>query len=77
MTRVTIDTATFMKLLGVREDAELYDEKGRLVGYFSPGPPRDAEGNAILPFSDEELEEMDKQKGGRPLKDILDDLSKL
>jgi hypothetical protein len=77
MTRVTIDAATFMKLVAVREDAELYDEKGRLVGYFRPGPPRDAQGNAILPFSDEEIEEMDKQTGGRPLKDILDDLSRL
>jgi hypothetical protein len=76
MTRVTIDTATFMKLLGVREDAELYDEKGRLVGYFSPGPPRDAEGNAIIPISDEELERRSKEGGGRPLNTIWQDLSK-
>ena len=77
MTRVTIDAATFMKFVAVREDAELYDDKGSLVGYFRPGPPRDAQGDAILPFSEEEIAEMDKQTGGRPLKEILDDLSKL
>ena len=77
MTRVTIDAATFRKLLAVREDAELYDEAGRLVGYFRPGPPRDAQGKAIIPFSEEELERRSKETGGRPLKDIWDDLSKL
>jgi hypothetical protein len=67
----------FTKLLGVREVVELCDQAGRLVGYFHPGPPRDANGNAIIPFSDEELQRRDQERGGRPLKDILDDLSKL
>jgi hypothetical protein len=77
MTKVTIDAATFDKLKDVRERAELRDEKGRVVGYFLPGPPRDANGRIIIPYSDEELDELSKQTGGRPLKDIFDDLSKL
>jgi hypothetical protein len=77
MTKVTIDAATFDKLKDVREEAQLCDDQGRLVGYFLPGPPRDSQGKAILPFTDEELKEMSAQKGGRPLKDILSDLSKL
>ena len=56
---------------------ELRDEAGRVVGHFLPGPPRDQNGNIIVPFSDEEIEELSKQNGGRPLKDILEDLSKL
>jgi hypothetical protein len=77
MTRITIDSAMWKKLLAIREVAALCDEAGRVVGHFHPGPPRYAQGNAIIPFSDEELDEMSKQTGGRPLKDILDDLSKL
>ena len=76
MTRVTIDAVTFEKLKDVREQAELCDEGGRIVGHFVPGPPRDAQGRIVVPFSDQEIEEMSKQSGGRPLKDILDDLSK-
>ncbi len=77
MTRVTIDAATWAKLQGVHDVAELCDEQGRVVGQFHPGPPRDADGNIIVPFSNEEIEELSKQEGGRPLKDILDDLSRL
>ena len=77
MTKVTIDTATWEKLVGIRETTDLCDEKGRIVGRFQPGPPRDANGNIIIPLSEEEIEEASKQTGGRPLKDILNDLSKL
>ena len=77
MTKVTIDTATWEKLVGIRETTDLCDEQGRIVGRFQPGPPRDANGNIIIPLSEEEIEEASKQIGGRPLKDILNDLSKL
>jgi hypothetical protein len=76
MTRVTLDAVTWARLKGLREDAELYDDSGRLVGYFRPGPPRDENGKLIVPFTDEEVESLSNQRGGRPLKDILDDLSK-
>jgi hypothetical protein len=77
MTRITIDPSTVEKLKDVHEMVELRDELGRVVGHFLPGPPRDKNGNIIVPYSDEEIEELSKQNGGRPLKDILEDLSKL
>ncbi len=77
MTRVTIDAATWEKLVSLREAADLCDEKGRIVGRFQPGPPRDADGNIIIPISEEELDRRSQETGGRPLKDILNDLSKL
>lgn len=77
MTRITIDAATVAKLKDAREMVELRDEAGRIVGHFLPGPPRDANGKIIVPFSDEELERRKQETGGRPLKDIFDDLSKL
>jgi hypothetical protein len=77
MTKVTIDADTVAKLKDVREMVELRDETGKVVGHFLPGPPRDEHGKIIVPFSEEELDEMAEQKGGRPLKDILADLSKM
>jgi hypothetical protein len=77
MTQITIDASTVAKLKDVREMAELRDEKGRIVGHFLPGPPRDANGNIIIPISDEEIERRSQQQGGRPLKDILRDLDNL
>jgi hypothetical protein len=77
MTKVTIDATTVAKLKEFREMVELRDEAGRVVGHFLPGPPRDENGNIIVPFSDEELDRRSQERGGRPLKDILSDLSKL
>jgi hypothetical protein len=77
MTRVTIDAAMWEKLVSLRETVDLCDEKGRIVGRFQPGPPRDADGNIIIPISEEELDRRSQESGGRPLKDILNDLSKL
>jgi hypothetical protein len=77
MTKVTIDATTVSKLKEFREMVELRDEAGRVVGHFLPGPPRDENGNIIVPFSDEELDRRSQERGGRPLKDILSDLSKL
>jgi hypothetical protein len=77
MTQITIDASTVAKLKDVREMAELRDEGGRIVGHFVPGPPRDANGNIIIPISDEEIERRSQQQGGRPLKDIFRDLENL
>ena len=77
MTRITIDAATVAKLKDARDMVELRDEAGRIVGHFLPGPPRDENGNIIIPFTDEELAEASRQEGGRPLKEIFDGWPKL
>ena len=77
MTRITIDAATVAKLKDAREMVELRDEAGKIVGHFLPGPPRDANGNIIIPLTDEELAEASRQEGGRPLKEIVDGWPKL
>jgi hypothetical protein len=77
MARITINAETVAKLKDAREMVELRDEAGRIVGHFLPGPPRDENGQIILPFSEDELDELSKQEGGRALKDILNDLSRL
>jgi hypothetical protein len=76
MTRVTIDSAVLAKFQGLGGPVELCDEAGRIIGHFYPGPPRDAEGKIIVPFSDEEMALRRQERTGRPLQDILSDLSK-
>ena len=75
MTRITIDAATVAKLQG-SDPIELRDETGRIMGHFYP-VPRDAQGRLWCPYSDEEIEELSRQEGGRSWKEIRDDLSKL
>jgi hypothetical protein len=77
MSGITIDADTVAKLKSVREMVELRDDAGRIVGHFLPGPPRDANGQIIVPISEEELERRSQERGGRSLKDIMNDLSKL
>jgi hypothetical protein len=79
MTRVSIDSSTLSKLQHAKDVVEVCDEAGKIMGYFYPfvEPPRDADGKLICPYTDEEIESLSQQKGGRPLSDILNDLSRL
>lgn len=78
MTRVTLDTETLAKLHGGSTSLEVYDEAGRILGMFYP-LPRTEDGKLDLkkmsPYTDEEIAELAKQKTGRPLKDIMKDLT--
>jgi hypothetical protein len=70
MTRITIDSETRSKLDGLREPAEVCDESGNKLGYFVPPGLL----KYLSPYSDAEIEELRKQRTGRPLKEILRDL---
>ncbi len=76
MTKLILDDVTVAKLMEVREKVELRDEKGRIVGHFLPGPPRDQNGDIITPISDEEaLRIFHEQRGsGRTWPEIKKDL---
>lgn len=76
MTKITIDSGRVAKLKDVREMVELRDEAGRIVGHFLPGPPRDENGQIICPYSEEEIELLGQQTGGRSLNDIFADLDR-
>lgn len=79
MTKITVNAETRTKLDGLEEVVEICDASGRTLGYFHP-VPEPVDYKALIaqsPVSDEELEELRKQRTGRPLKDILRDLNKL
>ena len=78
MHQVTLDPATLAKFDDSPGLLEVRDQAGRLRGYFSPIRPLPLEeyANAEVPFSTEEIRELRRQPGGRPLADILRDLER-
>ncbi len=78
MSKVVLDEALKSKLNGLTEPTEVCDEAGRTVGQFLP---QDLYRDLIVAWSktwisDEELERLEKQQGGRPLVEIWKDLGR-
>jgi hypothetical protein len=77
MTQITVNAEVAAKLLQAGPRVEIYDESGLRLGAFTRSEPTREELLESCPLSDEELDARRKQPGGRPLKEILDDLEKL
>lgn len=75
MNRIVVNAELQAKLKSTQEPVQLCDENGQVLGVFRPAFNPD-EWDLTSPFSKEELEEARKQKTGRPLRDILDDLAR-
>jgi len=73
MMKLNVDAELQAKLTQAGGPLELCDESGRTIGYFQPalGP---GELKKMSPFSDEEIERLAKQREGRPLAEIWNDL---
>jgi hypothetical protein len=76
MTRVTVDPLTQARLRGLAQPAELCDESGRVLGYFTPLSSRAPNGAMEPTISEEELRRREQEGGGRTLAEILADLGK-
>ena len=72
MTQLTVDDATRSQFAAAQDRSEIRDRAGRLLGYFLPaivgyeGPE--------CPLTEEELDQIQREGGGRPLSEILADL---
>lgn len=80
MTRATVDAATAAKLTSLKgKEIKLFDEAGNVVGWYAPARPNPTLQELIdsCPTSEEELDRLSKEGGGRPLKDILHDLESM
>jgi hypothetical protein len=77
MQRVTIDREFKKKLNGLDSEIEFCDESGQTVGRFVPEEEymRLLYASIEIPFSEEEIEQAFNEGGGRPLKEILEDLN--
>jgi hypothetical protein len=76
MSTVTVDSTTQAQLLSVYQVVALTDAQGRILGHFIPAIDPETRKAMEPDISEEELERRFRQGGGRPLKDILDDLEK-
>jgi len=74
MTRVTLDNETVARLHNLRENLEVCDESGRLLGYFVPTEDKAMYAEIDPQVSDAELDRREAEEEGRPLVDILQDL---
>jgi hypothetical protein len=71
MIRIVVDETIKKQLLHAKEPCEVVDAAGNKLGNFTP----DYVGYEC-PLSDEELDRIQKEGGGRPLKDILRELER-
>lgn len=55
MTRITLDTQTLDKLLGLGQPLDLCDEQGKLLGIFTPFTERERAERARPPITADEL----------------------
>lgn len=76
MMRVTIDTVTRAKLSNLDSYIELCDEKGSVLGYFTPLEDRSLYADVDSPENDEELDRRSREESERPFEDILRELEK-
>jgi hypothetical protein len=76
MTRVTVNASIRAQLHNLDAALEVCDESGQTLGYFHPiiEPGPSGGEKAASPYSDEEIEELRKQRTGRPLTEILKNL---
>jgi hypothetical protein len=71
MVRIVVDESLKNEFLRATETCEIYDSSGNKLGNFT----REIVGSEC-PYSEEELEQAEREGGGRPLKEILADLER-
>jgi len=76
MNRVILDQTAFVALANLDHFAELCDPSGRVFGYFTPATDHSLYEGVEPPISDEGLDEIEKEPGGRTLAEIMVDLEK-
>jgi hypothetical protein len=76
MSKITLDAALRTRLNGLNDSLELCDESGQTVGHFLPEPTYRQYFYAWLKaqVTDEEIEKLRRQQGGKTLAQIKSDL---
>jgi hypothetical protein len=72
MPQLTVDNATGSQFATAQDRVDIRDRGGRLLGYSLPAP--DDYDGPECPLSNEELDQIEREGGGRPLSEILADL---
>jgi hypothetical protein len=72
--KIILDPPALAKLDDLKEGAEICDETGRVVGYFRPAAHFLDYDENEMNVDDEELERIEQNLDGRPLREIIKDL---
>ena len=76
MNRIVVDQASSTKFSGLADTAELCDEAGRVLGYFTPAQSPSLYEGLQVPFSEQELDQIEQGPKGRTLPEIMADLDR-
>jgi hypothetical protein len=77
MQSVTLDASTRAKLHNLTDLTEFRDEAGRVLGHFLPiDRPPAVESGRNCPHTDEEIQQLRRQTGGRSLAEIWKSLGR-
>ncbi len=77
MTKVILDPASEARLRILTEQAELCDQSGQPFGLFIPSAKSSLYAEIQVPFTEEELDQAEKEPGGYTLAEILAHLETL
>ena len=76
MDKLIVDTATLERLAKLDHGVQICDPSGRAIGWFQPVGDTEHYEGFECPLSPEELDQIEREGGGRPLADILRDLER-
>jgi hypothetical protein len=76
MVRVTIDEDLERQILNAGSAVEFLARDGRVIGRFEKVERDDVDPMHYCPYTEQELEAMMQDEGGRPLEDIWRDLGR-
>ena len=78
MSKLVVDAALGEKLARADGMLPICDLSGKVLGIFQPfyRPQDSEEAKRLSPFSDEEIERLRAEQGGRPLSEIWTDLER-
>jgi hypothetical protein len=74
MSRLTVDAAMREKLCKGGDCVEVCDEAGQVFGVFYQTRPGLLSKGLRSPFTEEQIQQFRKEKGGRPLAEVLKEL---
>ncbi|MCH8047260.1 MAG: hypothetical protein IID44_26460 [Planctomycetes bacterium] len=73
MMKLSVDAEFQAKLTQAGGPLEICDQSGHTIGFFQPVPPP-GQLKKMSPFSDDQIEQFQQQRTGRPLPEIWNDL---
>lgn len=76
MTSLTVSSDALAALVNVSDVVEIRSDSGRLLGYFHPLQSLNV-AHGVSPFSEQALRQRQGQRTGKPISEVLADLSRL